>query len=192
MNPDSRSDHEQRAIEQKVSWWTTTKFLMMYVCFFASIENFITHSFKGRSWLFRWWIPEHHDRPRSVCPPVWVTTFWWKAVVPMLGFIYFKDDKNAVPTVKSSIMKGALSLGMIVGQLVFGVLGDALGRRKIYGKELMITIFGTLMVIVMPTNLSHESVIVWVTMWRLFTGVGIGAGESDKSLPLLDLNWLCT
>ena len=50
----------------------------------------------------------------------------------MLGFIYFKDDKNAVPTVKSSIMKGALSLGMIVGQLVFGVLGDALGRRKIY------------------------------------------------------------
>jgi len=106
----------------------------------------------------------------------------------MLGFIYFKDDKNAVPTVKSSIMKGALSLGMIVGQLVFGVLGDALGRRKIYGKELMITIFGTLMVIVMPTNLSHESVVVWVTMWRLFTGVGIGAGESDKSLPLLDLN----
>ena len=101
----------------------------------------------------------------------------------MIGYIYFKDEKNAVPTVKASIMKGALSLGMIVGQLVFGVLGDALGRRKIYGKELMITILGTLMVIVMPTSLSHEGVVVWVTMWRVFTGVGIGAGEFGGLYP---------
>lgn len=74
-------------------------------------------------------------------------------------------------------MKGGLSLGMIVGQLIFGVLGDALGRRKIYGKELMITMFGTLMLIVLPTSLSHDGIVAWITMWRIVTGVGIGAGK---------------
>ena len=80
-------------------------------------------------------------------------------MVPILGYIYYQDQKNVVPTVPSSVMKEALSLGMIVGQLVFGVLGDALGRRRIYGKELIITMLGTLMVIVLPTNLSHDGVV---------------------------------
>jgi MFS family permease len=79
-------------------------------------------------------------------------------------------------------MKGALSLGMIVGQLVFGVLGDAAGRRRIHGKELIITMLGTLMVIMLPTNLSHDGVVAWITMWRLVTGVGIGAGMSSCKL----------
>ncbi|PVH84325.1 MFS general substrate transporter [Cadophora sp. DSE1049] len=159
MNPENRSDHEQQASGQKVSWWTTTKFLMMHVYFVVFIEELSLTASRAGVGFFA-------DGYLNITIGL---------VVPMLGYIYFQDDKNTVPTVKSSIMKGALSLGMIVGQLVFGVLGDALGRRKIYGKELMITIFGTLMVIVMPTSLSHEGVIVWVTMWRLFTGVGIGA-----------------
>jgi MFS family permease len=71
---------------------------------------------------------------------------------------------------------------MIVGQLVFGVLGDALGRRRIYGKELIITMLGTLMVTVLPTNLSHGGVVAWITMWRIVTGVGIGAGMSSCNL----------
>lgn len=107
--------------------------------------------------------------------------------MPILGYVYYKDNKNAVPTVPSSVMKGAFSLGMIVGQLVFGVLGDAIGRKKIYGKELMITIFGTLMVIVLPTNLSHDGILGWITMWRLFTGIGVGAGNDG----LLMFNRLC-
>ncbi|KUJ10168.1 MFS inorganic phosphate transporter [Mollisia scopiformis] len=96
-------------------------------------------------------------------------------VVPVLGYIYYKDQKNAVPTVPASVIKGGLSIGMIVGQLVFGVLGDAIGRKKIYGKELMITMFGTLMVIVLPTDLSHDGIVAWLTVWRIVTGVGIGA-----------------
>ena len=38
---------------------------------------------------------------------------------------------------------------MIVGQLVFSVLGDALGYRKVYGIELIIANFGLLMATVM-------------------------------------------
>jgi hypothetical protein len=68
------------------------------------------------------------------------------------GHIYFQAEESTVPAVKSDIMKGGLSLGMIVGQILFGVLGDTWGRHAVYGKELMITILGTLLVILLPWN----------------------------------------
>jgi PHS family inorganic phosphate transporter-like MFS transporter len=70
--------------------------------------------------------------------------------VPILGYLYFQENEGSVPAVDSDIMKGGLSLGMVVGKIIFGVLGDAWGRHTIYGKELLITIFGTLFVILMP------------------------------------------
>jgi PHS family inorganic phosphate transporter-like MFS transporter len=81
-------------------------------------------------------------------------------IVPMLGYIYFQDEKNKVPTVSSDVIEGSLPLVMIVGQLLFGVCGDALGHHIVYGKELIITIFGTLMVVLLPWHgLSHNGVV---------------------------------
>lgn len=98
-------------------------------------------------------------------------------MVPILGYLYFQDGK--VPTVDSDIMKGGLSLGMVVGQLLFGVLSDVWGRHTIYGKELLLTISGTLMVILLPWNqISAQSVAAWISIFRVVTGVGIGAGKS--------------
>ncbi|KAJ5748743.1 uncharacterized protein N7511_010439 [Penicillium nucicola] len=95
-------------------------------------------------------------------------------VVPILGYLYFQDGK--VPSVQSDIIKGGLSLGMVVGQLLFGVLSDVLGRHTIYGKELLLTIFGTLMVILLPwKGMTSQSVTTWVAVFRVLTGVGIGA-----------------
>ncbi|KAJ6079222.1 hypothetical protein N7467_008975 [Penicillium canescens] len=95
-------------------------------------------------------------------------------VVPILGYLYFQDGK--VPAVDSDIIKGGLSLGMVAGQLLFGVLSDVLGRHTIYGKELLLTIFGTLMVILLPwKGMSAQSVTAWVAVFRVLTGVGIGA-----------------
>jgi PHS family inorganic phosphate transporter-like MFS transporter len=67
---------------------------------------------------------------------------------------------------------------MVVGQLLFGVLSDVWGRHTIYGKELLLTIFGTLMVILVPwQGMSAHSVTAWVAVFRVVTGIGIGAGE---------------
>ncbi|KAL4872787.1 hypothetical protein BDV12DRAFT_210134 [Aspergillus spectabilis] len=97
-------------------------------------------------------------------------------VVPILGYLYFQEHEGSVPAVDSDIMKGGLSLGMVIGQIVFGVLGDAWGRHTIYGKELLITIFGTLLVILMPwKSMSPKEVTAWVAVWRVVTGVGTGA-----------------
>lgn len=102
-------------------------------------------------------------------------------VVPVVGLLYYQDDGGKIPTIQSDAIKGGLSLGMIVGQLLFGVFGDALGRHKIYGKELVITILGTLMLIVPPTYLGHNGIVAWLTTFRIITGLGIGGGEIDHS-----------
>ncbi|KAJ6043939.1 uncharacterized protein N7446_002135 [Penicillium canescens] len=95
-------------------------------------------------------------------------------VVPILGYLYFQDGK--VPAVDSDIIKGGLSLGMVAGQLLFGVLSDVLGRHTVYGKELLLTMLGTLMVILLPwKGMSAQSVTAWVAVFRVLTGVGIGA-----------------
>ena len=70
---------------------------------------------------------------------------------------------------------------MIVGQLTFGLFGDALGRHKIYGKELIFTILGTLLVIVAPTSLGHTGIVAWLAVFRVVTGLGIGGGEQGQS-----------
>ncbi|OCT46997.1 putative inorganic phosphate transporter [Cladophialophora carrionii] len=110
-------------------------------------------------------------------------------VVPMLGYLYFADEENKIPTLPADTIKAALSIGMIVGQLGFasaeqcedakviavGILGDALGRHRIYGKELMITILGTLLCVLMPwRGFSHHDVIAWMSVFRVLTGIGIG------------------
>jgi PHS family inorganic phosphate transporter-like MFS transporter len=98
-------------------------------------------------------------------------------VVPIIGFLYYDDEGGKMPTVRSDIIKGGLSIGMIVGQLVFGLFGDALGRHKVYGKELIITILGTTMLIVPPTYLGHTGIVAWLTTFRIVAGFGIGGGE---------------
>jgi PHS family inorganic phosphate transporter-like MFS transporter len=99
-------------------------------------------------------------------------------VVPMLGYIYFKDNKNSMSVKNSDEIKGSLSLGMIAGQLGFGLLGDAIGRHNVYGRELIITIFGTLLCILLPwKGLSHTGVVAWMSAFRVLTGFGIGGGE---------------
>jgi PHS family inorganic phosphate transporter-like MFS transporter len=107
------------------------------------------------------------------------------AVVPMLGYLYWQNQGGEVPTVSSDIMKGTLSVGMAVGQALFGVLGDALGRNKVYGKELLITLFGTLMVVLLPWNgFDGRSIVAWVACFRVVTGIGIGAGNVLNSANL--------
>jgi MFS transporter, PHS family, inorganic phosphate transporter len=107
------------------------------------------------------------------------------SVIPMLGYLYFENNKNKVPTIPADTIKASLSMGMIVGQISFGLFGDAIGRHRIYGKELMVTIAGTLLVILMPwQGFSHHDVVAWMSVFRMVTGIGIGGGMSMHCLPL--------
>jgi PHS family inorganic phosphate transporter-like MFS transporter len=101
-------------------------------------------------------------------------------VVPILGYLYFKDEKNTIPVHRSDLIKGSASLGMIIGQIEFGLFGNTLGRHKVYGKELMITMFGAFMCILLPwKSLSHDDIIAWMSVFRVVTDLGIGGGKNQ-------------
>lgn len=98
----------------------------------------------------------------------------------MIGYSYW--DGGSIPTLQQDLIKAGLSIGMIGGMLTFGIFGDALGRHKVYGKELAFTLLGTLMIVLTPwKNFSRQSVIAWTTFWRVFTGFGIGGGTLHAS-----------
>jgi len=61
-------------------------------------------------------------------------------------------------------------LGAIIGQIVFGFISDRLGRKRMYGFELIIIIictFGSAFSGTLEFGLSTISVL---TIWRLFLG----------------------
>ncbi|KAG0043216.1 Inorganic phosphate transporter pho84 [Gryganskiella cystojenkinii] len=95
-------------------------------------------------------------------------------IVPMLGYVYFKDTGGHIPAGTEGALKGMASFGTLVGQLVFGYLGDAYGRQKIYGLELMIIILGTFCCAMAGSNAKGSTVIEYLTFWRFILGVGIG------------------
>jgi MFS transporter, PHS family, inorganic phosphate transporter len=55
----------------------------------------------------------------------------------MLGIVY---RSRSLPTQSDSAIKRSTSAGTVVGQLVFGWLADVLGRKRMYGLELIIII----------------------------------------------------
>jgi PHS family inorganic phosphate transporter-like MFS transporter len=64
----------------------------------------------------------------------------------MLGIAFFQNSKSkgTIPTNSDTAIKVATSGGTVLGQLGFGYLADVVGRKKMYGLELIIIIFATL------------------------------------------------
>ncbi|KAG9011528.1 hypothetical protein FRB94_008097 [Tulasnella sp. JGI-2019a] len=52
------------------------------------------------------------------------------------------------------LLKAGANIGAVVGQFTFGYLADSLGRKAVYGKELMLIIFATIMSLTVPTGQS--------------------------------------
>ncbi|KAG9011526.1 hypothetical protein FRB94_008095 [Tulasnella sp. JGI-2019a] len=82
---------------------------------------------------------------------------------------------HSMPTNLSGPLKAATNMGAVVGQIMFGYLGDSLGRKAVYGKELIIIIFATILCISTPTgDLSPKNSIIYLTCFRALLGIGIG------------------
>ncbi|KAJ3100376.1 phosphate transporter [Phlyctochytrium planicorne] len=69
-----------------------------------------------------------------------------------------------------AFMKASTNWGNFVGQLAFGYLGDKLGRKKMYGVELIIMIVCTIGSAFSGT----PSILTILAIWRFLLGIGIG------------------
>jgi PHS family inorganic phosphate transporter-like MFS transporter len=69
----------------------------------------------------------------------------------------------------------------VIGQVGFGILADIVGRKKMYGLELMVIIFATL-----AQALSSDSPGMTITgiiiFWRVIMGIGIGGDYPLSSI----------
>ncbi|PCG88710.1 Major facilitator superfamily domain, general substrate transporter [Penicillium occitanis (nom. inval.)] len=100
----------------------------------------------------------------------------------MLGVVFWVDsNKGKIPSNSDTAIKVATSGGTVIGQLAFGWLADHVGRKRMYGLELIIMIFATL-----AQSLSSDSpsmsIVGVLIFWRVVMGIGIGGDYPLSSI----------
>ncbi|KAA1472238.1 MFS general substrate transporter [Dentipellis sp. KUC8613] len=94
-------------------------------------------------------------------------------VATMLQYRLFGGEK--LPAGLEGFMKAAANIGSVIGQFGFGFAADRFGRKAIYGKELMLIIFATIMCISDPTgDLSPNGSLIYLAVFRIILGIGVG------------------
>ncbi|KAG5635967.1 hypothetical protein H0H81_009536 [Sphagnurus paluster] len=96
----------------------------------------------------------------------------------MLGYVYGTGsalNKSGQKLNKRQDLgvKVATPVGTLVGQLLFGWLADVVGRKRMYGVELMIIIVATFAQ-ALSANGHAISIIGVLVVWRFLMGIGIG------------------
>ncbi|KAL6717297.1 hypothetical protein ACLMJK_005212 [Lecanora helva] len=110
-------------------------------------------------------------------------------VTPIWTYEYWGGGKVKTPTyplLLRGAVNAAANIGNIVGQLSFGFLGDAFGRRFVYGKEMIIMIIGVILVISLPNHhINPTRNKFWYLFgMRLLMGIGIG-GDYPMSAAIV-------
>jgi PHS family inorganic phosphate transporter-like MFS transporter len=99
--------------------------------------------------------------------------FATNVILPSLGYIYWPDVTDGSPELTINCVTLA---GSVIGQLLFGWAADKWGRRKLYGLELALVIFGTLGMAQASSGIENNmNILRWITFYRFVLGVGIGA-----------------
>lgn len=93
----------------------------------------------------------------------------------MLGYVYGHGDPGAQKLNSNQDLgvKVATPVGTLIGQLLFGWLADVVGRKRMYGIELMLIIIATFGQAL--SGQGHAVGIIGVlVVWRFIMGIGIG------------------
>ncbi|GAA0183075.1 secondary carrier transporter [Lithospermum erythrorhizon] len=113
--------------------------------------------------------------------------FCISTVSKLLGRLYYFDPSTGKPgklphTVNNFVIGVAL-VGTLSGQLVFGWLGDKLGRKKVYGMTLILMCLCAVCS-GLSFGYSSKSVMVTLCFFRFWLGFGIG-GDYPLSATIM-------
>lgn len=98
---------------------------------------------------------------------------------------YWGGNSKNYPTLLKGAVNASANIGNIVGQISFGVLGDAFGRKFVYGKELIIAMVGIILTISLPNHrFGSVDKAWWLFGFRLLMGIGIG-GDYPMSAAIV-------
>ncbi|KAG9223299.1 hypothetical protein CCMSSC00406_0000012 [Pleurotus cornucopiae] len=82
---------------------------------------------------------------------------------------------NHLPANLEGFVKAGANIGSVIGQFAFGYAADALGRKAVYGKELMLIIIATILTLTTPTGtLSPDGCLIYLGVFRILLGIGVG------------------
>ncbi|KAF8147922.1 inorganic phosphate transporter [Mycena galopus ATCC 62051] len=95
----------------------------------------------------------------------------------MLGYVYgHVADSHCRPSLNPTQdlgLKIATPVGTFIGQLVFGWFADIVGRKRMYGVELIMIIVGTFAQATAADG-HAVSIIAMLIFWRFIVGLGVG------------------
>lgn len=92
----------------------------------------------------------------------------------MIGIVYWQgESKGHMSHSAENLIKVAPNVGTVFGMVVFGYLADVIGRKRMYGIELMIIITCTLAQSLCSSSPAMTIVGV-IVFWRVIMGIGVG------------------
>ena len=111
--------------------------------------------------------------------PIWTYEYWGGLAKPPV-------KTPTYPLLLRGAVNAAANIGNIIGQLSFGFLGDAFGRKFVYGKEMIIMMVGVILVISLPNHLAGptRNKFWYLFGMRVLMGIGIG-GDYPMSASIV-------
>lgn len=91
--------------------------------------------------------------------------------LPFIRLAYY--NPLDIPSGEETLLRAAILLGALFGQLTAGFLADLYGRRRLYGYELMVLLLAIVGVSTSSTGqVGSMSLFGWLFAWRLLMGFG--------------------
>lgn len=103
-------------------------------------------------------------------------------IIGVVTSILVLSGWNKLSTLETSLLDSTALLSAVIGALIFGRLLDKLGRKAIYGIELIILVIGALgSAFLTPVNGVYTLII-----WRFILGIGIGGDYATSSVIMTE------